>query len=305
MIEKTLDLSEIKEKKKRKFIKLSNFSGYAYIFPLAIILISFYVLPILMSFILSFTKYNIMKAPVFIGLKNYSKLFTDKTFLKALKNTFLFMLVVVPLQTGGAVIMAVWLTRWKKNILARFVKTVMFIPVISSMILISIVWRILLNGDTSPLNIIVGWFGLSPDWLGDMRIVLFTLMGISVWKNIGYFMVIYIAGLMAIPSSYYEAAQVDGANDFQQFFKITMPLLKHTTVLVVFLGVIWSFQVFDLVYSLTGGGPGNATVTMVYHIFNLNFKQFNTGYAMAIANVLFFINALLAIIQKKFIDDDE
>jgi multiple sugar transport system permease protein len=173
------------------------------------------------------------------------------------------------------------------------------------MILISIVWRILLNGDASPLNILIGYLGLSPDWLGNTDLVLFTLMGISIWKNIGYFMVLYIAGVMAIPKVYYEAAQVDGANSIQQFFKITIPQLRRTSVLVVFLGIIWSFQIFDLVYTLTGGGPGNASVTIVYHIFNLNFKQFNTGYAMAIANILFLINALLVIAQKKFIKTDE
>lgn len=305
MSERILTLEKTRVKKDNGYIKLRNLSGYAYILPLAIILISFYVIPILMSFLLSFTKYNIMKDPTFIGINNYTKLFRDKTFIKSLQNTFVFMIGVVPIQTIGAMLMAVWLTRWKKNILARFVKSVMFIPVISSMILISIVWRILLNGDSSPLNILIGYMGLSPDWLGNTDLVLFTLMGISIWKNIGYFMVLYIAGVMAIPKVYYEAAQVDGANSIQQFFKITIPQLRRTSVLVVFLGIIWSFQIFDLVYTLTGGGPGNASVTIVYHIFNLNFKQFNTGYAMAIANILFLINALLVIAQKKFIKTDE
>jgi len=291
------------KKTKRKW-RIWEMTSYAYILPLLVILIGFYVIPIVMSFALSFTKYNIMQPPTYIGAKNYMKLFTDETFIKSIQNTFLFMICVVPIQTIGALLMAVWLTAWKRSWLARFVQSVMFIPVISSMILIGIVWRILLNGDTSPLNMVVDWLGFAPDWLGDSDIALFTLMGISIWKNIGYFMVLYIAGLMEIPAVYHEAAKVDGANIFQEFFAITIPCLRKTTVLVVFLGIIWSFQIFDLVYTLTGGGPGNATMTMVVHIFNLNFKQFNTGYAMTVANVLFLINATFVIVQKRFLKSD-
>lgn len=284
---------------------MKQLDGFAYILPLGILLISFYVLPIIMSFVLSFTKYNIMKPPVFVGLKNYMKLFRDETFIQSVKNTMIFTLGVVPIQTIGAMLMASWLKAWKTNPLARFVQSVMFIPVISSMILVSIVWRILLNGDGSPLNYIVSFFGQRPDWLGNTDLVLFTLMGIFIWKNIGYFMVLYMAGLMDIPKAYYEASTIDGANKFQQFIYITIPQLKNTSVLVVFLGIIWSFQIFDLVYTLTGGGPGNATMTMTVHIYNLNFKQFNTGYAMAVANVLFLINVLLTMAQKRFIKSED
>jgi len=301
-LKKTSEKSKSKIKTKKLYGKLS---GYGYILPLAIILISFYVLPIIMSFLLSFTKYNIMKAPTYAGLKNYLKLFRDKTFLESVKNTFIFMIGVVPIQTIGAMLMATWLNSIKASFLGKFVKGAMFVPVISSMILTSIIWRILLNGESSPLNLFVGMFGFSSDWLGDTNLALYTLMGICIWKNIGYFMILYTAGLMDIPKVYYEAAQIDGANKIQEFFKITIPQLKKTTIIVVFLGIIWSFQIFDLVYSLTGGGPGNSTMTMVMHIYNVNFKQFNTGYAMAIANVLFLINAILAIAQKKFLKVEE
>lgn len=286
-------------------MKYKNRNSALYILPLGMILISFYALPIIISFVLSFTKYNIMKPPEFIGIKNYIKLLSDEIFVSSLKNTLVFMLGVVPIQTVGAMLMAVWLTRWKKNPLARLVQSILFVPVISSMVLIGIVWRIMLNGDMSPLNIFVGWFGLSPDWLGNKHIALLALMAINIWKNLGYFMVLYISGLMDIPNVYYEAAEVDGANGFEKFFYITVPQLKHITVLVVFLGIIWTIQIFDLVYTLTGGGPGTGTVTMAVHIYNLNFKQFNTGYAMAVANVLFFINAVFAIMQKRFIRAEE
>lgn len=286
--------------------RIKDIQGYGYILPLGILLISFYVIPIFMSLYLSFTKYNIIKSPQFIGLKNYMHLFKDKMFIEALKNTIIFTAVVVPTQTMLSLGMAVWLTSREKSKFIEFVKGVMFIPVISSMILIAIVWRILLNGDASPLNMIFTLVGLeTPNWIGSTKTALPTMMMIAVWKNVGYFMVIYISGLMDIPQSYYEVARVDGATKWQQFWNITVPLLKPTTVLVVFLGFIWSFQTFDLVYTLTGGGPGLATMTMVLHIYNLAFKQFNSGYAMAVANVLFFIIAIVSIFQKKFIKRDE
>ncbi|MCT4662209.1 MAG: sugar ABC transporter permease [Tissierellales bacterium] len=289
-----------------KNVFLKKFSGYGYILPLGILLFSFYIIPIFMSLYFSFTKYNIIKPAEFIGLKNYINLGKDKIFMEALKNTFIFTLGVVPLQTAFSLLMAVWLTKREKSKFIGFIKGVMFIPVISSMILIAIVWRILLNGDASPINLFFNLLGIdSINWLGDVNLALPTMMMIAVWKNVGYFMVIYISGLMDIPQSYYEAAEVDGASKFQQFKSITLPLLKPTTVLVVFIGLIWSFQTFDLVYTLTGGGPGFSTMTMVLHIYNLAFKQFNSGYAMAVANVLFFIIVLVSIIQKRFLKKEK
>lgn len=288
----------------RKFLK--KLGPYGYLLPLGILLTSFYVIPIIMSFIFSFTKYNIMTPAKYIGLKNYSHIFKDKMFVAALKNTVYFTIVVVPVQTILSLVMAVWLTSREKSKFIEFVKGVMFIPVISSMILISIVWRILLNGDASPLNSIFTMLGFNaPNWLGSSKLALPTMMMISVWKNVGYFMIIYIAGLMDIPQSYYEAAEVDGASKWQVFKKITVPLLKPTTIMVTFIGCIWSLQTFDIVYTLTGGGPGLASMTIVLHVYNLAFKQFNAGYAMAVANVLFLVIAIISILQKKFLQRDK
>lgn len=280
----------------------NKFKAYLYVLPLGILLISFYVVPIIMSMYFGFTKYNIMAPASFIGLKNYEMLLKDKTLKIAIWNTVKFAIFVVPIQTTLALIIANWVTSWKENKVAKFVKGVIFIPVISSMVLIGIVWRILLNGETSLINQIISLVGIpAQNFLGNKNLALPTLMAIYIWKNTGYFIVIYISALMDIPKTYYEASQVDGASKLEQFKRITLPILKPTTVMVVFLGIIWSLQVFDLVYTLTGGGPGMATMTIVMHAYNLNFKQFNSGYAMAVANVLFFIIALLSIIQKKLI----
>ncbi|CAH2214391.1 carbohydrate ABC transporter permease [Tepidibacter aestuarii] len=289
---------------KRKILKKAT--AYGYILPIGILLISFYVIPIIMSVYFSFTKYNIMAPAKFVGIKNYLNLTQDKMFIASLKNTIVYTAGVVPLQTSIALLMAVWITKREKSRLNEFVKGAMFVPVISSMILIGIVWRIFLNGDTSPLNIIFTHLGFNaPNWIGNPKLALPTLMGISIWKNVGYFMVIYISAIMDIPKSYYESARVDGASKLHEFFYITVPLLKPTTIMVVFLGCIWSLQTFDLVYTLTGGGPGVSTMTMVLHIYNLVFKQFRAGYAMAVANVLFLLIAIISILQRKLLQKDK
>lgn len=297
--------SETRKKSKVKF-SLERVKPYMFIGPLSMILLSFYVVPTLLSLYFSFTDYNILQAPNFIGISNYKQLFADKTFRAAMKNTFIFTAGVVPAQTIISLIMAYWLVSRGKSRLTEFVKATMFIPVISSMVLVSIVWRIILNGNNSPLNMIFKVLNITqPDWLGDPSIVLFVLMGITVWKNTGYFMVLYISGLMDIPENYKEAARVDGASNIKIFFHIILPLLKPTTIMVVFLGIVWSLQTFDLIYTLTGGGPGNSSMTLVIHVYNNAFKNFNAGYAMTIANILLLFSVIIAIFQKSLLKKEK
>lgn len=287
----------------KKRIKRLSIKPYLYILPLAVILVSFYVIPILMSFYFSFTKYNIMTPAKFIGFENYQKLFSDKVFRTSVINTIKFSIVVVPIQTFLALILAVWITNKGNSRLASFAKASLFIPVLSSMVLIGMVWRALLNGDTSIISKLLLVFGIkSSQLLGNSDTALPTLMAISIWKNVGYFMVIYISAIMNLPKNCYEVSKVDGATKIQEFTKITIPLLKPTTIMVVFLGVIWSLQAFDLIYTVTGGGPGTSTMTIVMHAYNLNFKNFNSGYAMAVANILFLLISVASILQSKFIE---
>ncbi|MBA7582209.1 Lactose transport system permease protein LacF [subsurface metagenome] len=130
-------------------------------------------------------------------------------------------------------------------------------------------------------------------------------MMVAIWTNTGYFMIIYIAGILEIPDMYYEAAEIDGANSFQKFWAITLPLLKNSTLLIVVLGTIWSFQVFELVYSLTGGGPGFSTTTLVMHIYSSSFRQFRMGYGSTLAYILFAIVAVLTIFQMKLLKSND
>lgn len=284
-------------------MKKLNIKPYMYILPLAIILVSFYVIPIIMSFYFGFTKYNIMTPAEFIGFENYKNLLSDKVLRASVVNTVKFAIVVVPVQTFLALILAVWITNKGDSKIAKFAKGSLFIPVLSSMVLIGMVWRTLLNGDTSLISKGLLLFGIeSSKLLGSSKTALPTLMAISIWKNVGYFMVIYISAIMNLPKNCYEVSKVDGATKIQEFMKITIPLLKPTTIMVVFLGVIWSLQAFDLIYTVTGGGPGTSTMTIVMHAYNLNFKNFNSGYAMSVANVLFLLISVASILQSKFIE---
>jgi multiple sugar transport system permease protein len=187
-----------------------------------------------------------------------------------------------------------------------FVKGALFVPVISSLVLVGIVWRIIYTPDTGIANIFLKVLGLpSLNWLGDTKLAMPSVILVSIWKSVGYFMVLYIAAIMDIPAHYYEAAKVDGANAWQRFWHITLPLLKPATLFVVVLGTIWAFQVFDLVYTLTGGGPGFSTTTLVMHVYNSAFRQFQMGYGTTVAYVLFLIVIVISLIQMKFLKSDE
>ncbi len=279
---------------------IKKFTPYLFILPISTLLISFYIIPIIMSIILGFTNYKGFSSFNFIGINNYINLFNDPFFITSIKNTFFYTIIIIPLQTSLALLFAVIINKNSKNIYSRILKTVLFIPVISSTVLISVVWRTLLNGDTSPINQLFMIFGFSPQWLSP-ELAKYTIIIISIWKNVGYFMVIYLSGLVQIPKSYYNAAKIDGANAIQEFRYITLPLLKPTTILVVFLSSIWSLQIFDLVYMLTGGGPANSTISIVYRVYEVAFKEYNIGYAMSMANVLLLIACIISIAQSKFI----
>lgn len=293
---------------KRKRLKRSSVSAYFFILPSFILLIIFHVIPIFMTAGYSFTAYNVLQPPEFTGLSNYKAILEDPYIKSSLINTAVYTVIVVPIQTILSMVIAYLLARKCTNRYGNFVRSVLFIPVITSMVLTAAVWRLLLSGNPEGvINSIIGLFGADPvNWLGSSWPALFSVCLIGVWKNVGYFMVIFYAGMMDIPVSLYEAATVDGAGSARQFFSITLPLLKPITYLVVTLGTIWSFQVFDLVYTLTGGGPGRATTTLVLTIYNSAFKDFKMGYASAVSMVLLAIVLFISFLQKiVFREEDE
>ena len=281
-----------------EFIKKNN--GFLYVLPSFLLLVLFSLLPLCMTGYFSFTEYSVLKPPVWIGLDNYKSMAGDPFFRPAIRNTVIYTLVTVPVQTVLSLVIANLLASRFRGRVGNFFKSALFIPVISSMVLVGTVWKFMLATEGGIINNILGLVGIGKvNWLGRYNLALISVSIVAIWKNVGYFLVIYYAGLMDVPKSLYEAAKVDGASPLQQFLYITVPALKPITYLVITLGTIWSFQVFDLVYTMTGGGPGTATITMVMSIYQSGFKQYKMGYASAMAFVLFLIVIVISILQKK------
>lgn len=279
-------------------------SGYLYILPSFILLLVFSVIPIFMTIYYSFSEYNVMQPPQFIGLKNYIQLFSDPFISASVQNTIVYTIIVVPVQTILAMVIAQILASKFRNSFGNAIKSSLFVPVISSAILVGTLWSFLLTTDGGIINSILSLFRIpAVNWLGNTHTALLSVSIVSIWKNVGYFLVIYYAGIMDIPSSLYEAAEVDGATKMQCFRFITVPSLKPITYLVVTLGTIWSFQVFDIVYTMTGGGPGKSTVTLVLTIYKEGFRNYSMGYASAAATLLFAIIMLITALQKLLFRD--
>ena len=278
--------------------------GFLYILPSLVLILVFSVVPILMSLYFSFTKYNVLQPPQWTGLDNYIRLFRDPYVRASLKNTVVFTVITVPLQTAGSLVLAAVIAELFHNKFGNFVKSSLFVPVIASAILVGTLWFTLLS-PRGVVNSIIHAFGLpSVNWLGGKLTSMLSVCIVSVWKNVGYFLVIYFAGIMDIPRSLYEAAEVDGANAFQRFFKITLPGLSSVTFLVVTLGTIWSFQVFDLVYTMTGGGPGTATNVISLELYRMGFTYYKFGLASALSVLVFLVNIVFVVLYVRMIKYD-
>lgn len=286
-------------------MKKRDYSGYLYILPFFLVMLFFWYVPIIMSGWFSLTDYNALSTPVFAGLANYKALLQDKIFLKSIRNTLIFVITVVPLETLLGFLTAVWVEKRKKTWLGRFVRNGMFIPSLASASIVSIVWRILLNNEQSPLALLLSFFGISSSMvLGSKAMVFPALIIMEVLMGTGYYMVLYLAYLVDIPESYYEAARLDGASSFQVMRYITAPLIKPATIMIVFLGVIGTFQTFDMIYIMTGGGPGQGTTaTVMLSLYLYSFKYSKIGYGMAVGNLLIIFVAFLTFMQRRLLNE--
>ncbi|MDY5589914.1 MAG: sugar ABC transporter permease [Arcanobacterium sp.] len=283
-----------------------QWAGALYIFPSFAILLLIAIVPIFYTIYLSFTEYDVLSAPTWIGGKNYQALVSNEKFWEALINTVIYTVFTVPLQIFIPMFLADILAHATHKWLSSFIRSVLFVPVIASLILVGTVWRFMLSGDTGFFNSLLHTFGIRPvNFLGNPTWAMAVVIVVSAWKNIGYFLVLFYAGVLDIPRERYEAASVDGANRAQSFFHITVPGLKPVIVLCTILATIWSFQVFDLVYIMTGGGPGGATTTLVMAIYQEGFKLFRMGNASAIAIVLLLIIVTFSAVQKLVMKEDD
>ncbi len=269
--------------------------GAAYILPSFVLMMTFSVVPIFMSLFYSFTKFNMVGSPTWIAFENYQKLFSNKALRDALMNTVWYVLMTVPLQTAFSLLIAAFLADRLQNRYGAFMRSVIFIPVIVSLIASATVWNILYDTNGGLINQFFALFGLEKpvNFLGSKKTALGSVAAVAIWKNTGYYMVIYYAGIMNISTEVKEASIVDGANAPQRFFRITLPILQPITYMIVTLGIIGSFQVFDLVYKMTGGGPGRSTYTIAYMIYSYAFQDKRIGYACALAVCLLIVILLI------------
>ncbi len=303
--------------------------AYIFLLPAIIILFTFRIYPAIRLFLLSFRD-TLLIRPVdqFIGLDNFVRLlFDDPRFWNSVGNTFVFVLISVPLQMGLALLIALGLKQKIKGL--PFLRAGYFAPVVVSMVAVSVVWQWIYHPNLGLLNHMLAYLGVSPrQWLRNpysfmtplwlrlepviesiglnpanfawinISTAMFAVIAVVVWKGTGYYMVIYLAGLMDIPEVLYEAAEVDGASRWQKFKNITWPLLTPTTYLIIILQIINSFQVFSSIYVMTGGGPSRKTEVLVYYIYNRAFESLELGYASAVALFLFLLLLTLTAIQK-------
>lgn len=284
----------------RKKAGIRRILPYGYIAPITLILTVFVVGSVMISLVLGFTKYNIITEPVFQGMANYVRLMSDSKFLKALKNTLELIVLIVPLQMVTGIFISVFLVANRKKVLGRIANGVIFIPVLCADAVVGVIWREMLNGKIPAIEHIFGVFGIEPSMLlGSSETALTVVALIAVWKYTGYYTVIFSSGLLVISNTYYEAAKVDGAGKIRSFFSITLPILKPTIILAVFLSLTNALRCFDLIFNLTGGGPNNATTTLVLYAYSSCFGSSRAGYAMAISNMLFVVVLVIILMQKR------
>ena len=277
-----------------KFLNNHAIAGFLFILPALTGTLIFIVLPVAASFGLSFAKWDLLNPIEFVGFDNYKLIFSEPLFYKILINTIVF---AVATSVFGVIIPLVLAAILNSKIkCAEFFKTAYFLPFITPMIVIGVVWEWIFDPNIGLLNKVLQ---MNINWLYDTHWAMPALIIVTVWKLIGYNMVIFLSGFSSVPDNLFEAAKIDGANPLQTFINVTVPMLSPTIFFVIIITAISSFQVFDLIYLMTEGGPLDSTNVLVYSIYKNAFEYFNVGKASAIAYVLFVIILVLTLAQWK------
>ncbi|MHB9011094.1 MAG: carbohydrate ABC transporter permease [Ignavibacteriaceae bacterium] len=279
-------------------------AAYFFLTPALLAIFIFFLLPVLAAFVMSFTDFDIyslgnFRYVQFVGFKNYLQILYDPLFWQALKNTFYFVIAGGPLSIavslGAAILLNSKLVKYK-----GFFRLVYFMPVVTTLVAVSVLWRFIYHPKFGILNYLLGFIGIKGiDWLGDPNWAMPAIIFMAVWKNFGYNMIIFIAGLQNIPEDLYEAASIEGASAWQQFKNITLPMLAPTTLFITIITMIGYFQLFAEPYVMTQGGPLNSTLSIVLYMYQEGFRWWNMGYSSALAFILFFIILIVSLIQLK------
>lgn len=292
-------------KKKRA----DNIAGYLFLVPAIITFVLFIGGPMIVSFVLSFFDYNLIQPPEFIGLRNFRRFVIDPQVKISFINTFKFLLILVPIHCIGGLLLAFMVSCVRNTRMKTIYRSAIYFPTIVTTASVAIVWGYMFATDTGVINYFVRQLGgTNIPWLTDKVMVYVTIALFSFWKFIGTAFLYYFIGLQNIPDVYYEAARIDGAGTFQIFRKITLPLLSSTMFFVIVTNIIGVFQIFEEPFIITNGGPGTATKTISFYIYEIAFKQVNTGYGCLLAFSVFLVILVVTIIQfigqKKWVTYD-
>jgi len=280
--------------------------------PALFLLVVFLIIPFVMAFWFSFTDQRLvpnLNVPTqIVGLRNFVRLAQDETFRRAILNNFYFVLIVVPIQTTLALLLAIFINQKIKGV--NLFRAAYFSPVVVTMVVVSVIWTFLYNPGEGMINQFIHTISmgrLGPyDWLESTTLAFPSIMLLSIWQGVGFQMVIYLAGLQDIPEQLYEAAQIDGANKFQQFFYVTLPQLRNTTIFVVLATTILAFKLFTQVWVMQGpsGHPQGSTMTTIVYVVSKGFKQGKIGYASAMTVVFFLIVLAVSLLQRTFLHEE-
>ena len=280
--------------------------GWSFAAPFVILFGIFLALPIIAAFALSFTSFGLrdLDNPIgttVVGVQNYTDLLSDPKFWKSLGNTIYFVVVGVPLTLALGLVVANALSRGITRFRTVF-RVGYYLPVITSIVAIAVVWRFLLNPDVGLINILLSNLGITgPNWLASSTLAMPSIIAMAVWRNLGFAMVVFVAGMQAIPAMLYEAASIDGAGRWQAFRYVTLPMLRPTILFMLVITTIGYLQLFEEPFVMTDGGPLDATLSVTMYMYQQGFEFFHQGYASAIAYVLFVIVAIVAFLQFKFL----
>ncbi len=278
---------------------IDHLDGWLFILPAVLGVIAFNFFPIALSFFASFTRWDAITPPEFVGLENYSTMFTHDSFFRlTFQNTLFYVFAKIPFTVVIALALALLTKREVFGI--KFFRTAFYTPVVTTTIAIGIVWTWILSDQFGVLNYFLGLVGINgPDWLADTSWAMIGIIIVSIWHDVGYPMVIYLAALQGIPESLYEAAEIDGATTWQKARSITIPLVSPATFFIIILQFISSFQIFGLIYIMTGGGPANSTNVFIYYLYQNAFAWWKMGYASALAWFLFMVIGAITLFQWR------
>ena len=282
--------------------KKLNLAPYLFIAPNFIGFLVFILIPVLVSFVVAFTDFNIFQGfanSKFVGLDNFIKMFSDEWFWAALKNNLIYTVVTIPIILGFSIVLATILN--DKVYCRTAIRVMIFIPYIANVVAISVIWMLILNPSQGILNNFLRNLGIAnpPGWLGDPKWALPAVIIVGIWMGLGYNTIIYMSGLQSVSKSLYEAAEIDGASSVQLFRFITVPMLRNTTFFLLITNIIGSFQVFGQINIMTGGGPGNSTTVLAHYIYLAGFRYHKMGYASSMAWFLLLIIFLVTLFQWK------